>query len=186
MHPGLLPQLWCSSSTASLPAGTAHTAPSPQPATTCLPQHPSFHTQGALNVRPPALSQPPQPYRVLSRSTSWAHTVLFNPTRFFPQIDFLGESTEGNLHLHVVDDLRKGRLGVINVFGMQQLDDIYTLPLQKLKSATQVRRRGWWVEWARGVGRGTERWQTVPGCKPRAGREGVGGTNGVWGGRCWT
>ncbi|PNW73801.1 hypothetical protein CHLRE_13g573150v5 [Chlamydomonas reinhardtii] len=53
------------------------------------------------------------------------------------EIDFLGESTEGNLHLHLVDSLRKGKVGVINVFGMQQLDDIYDLPLAKLKAATQ-------------------------------------------------
>lgn len=54
------------------------------------------------------------------------------------QIDFLGESTEGNLHLQLVDSLRKGKMGVINVFGMQSLDDIYSLPLAKLKAATQV------------------------------------------------
>ncbi|GLC35595.1 hypothetical protein PLESTM_000341200 [Pleodorina starrii] len=53
------------------------------------------------------------------------------------EIDFLGESTEGDLQLHLVDSLRKGKAGVINVFGMQSLDDIYTLPLGKLKAATQ-------------------------------------------------
>lgn len=51
------------------------------------------------------------------------------------QIDFLGESTEGNLHLA---NVVKGRVGLINVFGMEQLDDIYTLPLAKLRAATQV------------------------------------------------
>jgi hypothetical protein len=53
-----------------------------------------------------------------------------------PQIDFLGESTEGNLQL--VDSLRKGHSSVINVFGMHRLDDIIKLPLAKLKAATQV------------------------------------------------
>jgi len=49
------------------------------------------------------------------------------------EIDFLGESTEGNLHL--VDSLK--RAGVVNVFGMKTLEDIYTLPVEKLKRSTQ-------------------------------------------------
>lgn len=55
------------------------------------------------------------------------------------QIDFLGESTEGDLHL--VDSAGRGSgaaQGVVNIFGMQQLEDIINVPLAKLKTATQV------------------------------------------------
>lgn len=59
-------------------------------------------------------------------------TYVMPPTL---QIDFLGESTEGDLHL--VDSLR--RAGVVNVFGMKALEDIYTIPVDKLRRSTQVR-----------------------------------------------
>ena len=62
-------------------------------------------------------------------------------------MDFLGESTEGNLH--IVDSAKQK--GVITVFGMRTLDDIYTLPLKKLKSVIQAR------ACLRGHGRGVAR-----------------------------
>lgn len=64
--------------------------------------------------------------------------------KFFPglslgpltmQVDFLGESTEGNLHL--VDDPH--RQGVVNVFGLHSLEDIINVPVAKLAAATQAR-----------------------------------------------
>ncbi|MEW5300941.1 MAG: hypothetical protein WDW36_003832 [Sanguina aurantia] len=48
-------------------------------------------------------------------------------------VDFMGESTEGNLHL--VDD--PTRAGVVNVFGLHSLEDIINVPVTKLAAATQ-------------------------------------------------
>ena len=67
-----------------------------------------------------------------------SHSCSF--PRACTQIDFLGESTTGNLHLElrqgIIKDLRSA--GVVNVLGMHTLDDIYTLPLESLKKSTQV------------------------------------------------
>lgn len=50
------------------------------------------------------------------------------------QVDFLGESTTGNLRfVH-----RVTTEGLINVLGMQQLDDIENIPYQDLKRSQQV------------------------------------------------
>ncbi|KAL6763622.1 putative cytosolic purine 5-nucleotidase [Haematococcus lacustris] len=50
------------------------------------------------------------------------------------EVDYLGESTEGNLHL--IESMKKS--GVVNVFGIKSMQDIYTLPITKLKKATQA------------------------------------------------
>ena len=52
------------------------------------------------------------------------------------QVDFLGESTTGNLRFVQ----RVTTEGLINVLGMQQLDDIETIPYTDLKRSQQVRR----------------------------------------------
>lgn len=50
------------------------------------------------------------------------------------QVDFLGESTTGNLRfVH-----RVTTEGLINVLGMQQLDDIENTPYKDLKRSQQV------------------------------------------------
>eukprot|EP00877_Chromochloris_zofingiensis_P004662 jgi/Chrzof1/14197/Cz08g29050.t1 len=49
------------------------------------------------------------------------------------QFDYLGETTEGNLHL--VQRLK--RAGMVSVFGLQQLEDIYTVAPEKLQAAAQ-------------------------------------------------
>jgi hypothetical protein len=51
------------------------------------------------------------------------------------QLDFFGETTEGNLKL--VQRLRG--LGMVNVLGLNELDDIYDIDVQSLKATTQVR-----------------------------------------------
>lgn len=54
------------------------------------------------------------------------------------RVDFLGESTEGNLH--IVEETQKPsgmKRGTIDVFGLSKLEDIYSLPVAKLQSATQ-------------------------------------------------
>lgn len=53
----------------------------------------------------------------------------------FAQIDLFGESTSGNLQ--VVESFRKA--GVVNVLRLNKLNDIYDVPLDKLRSATKVR-----------------------------------------------
>ena len=45
------------------------------------------------------------------------------------QFDYLGETTEGNLH--VVQRLQ--RAGVINIFGLNSLDAIYTADTEQLQ-----------------------------------------------------
>lgn len=53
------------------------------------------------------------------------------------QFDYLGETTEGNLHL--VQRLQ--RSGMVKVFGLNSLNDILTVPVDQLAQATQVRCR---------------------------------------------
>lgn len=56
------------------------------------------------------------------------------------QIDFLGESTGGDLLL--VQSLRKA--GMVTVFRLKTLDDMYIIPLDKVRQSTQVRcPHGW-------------------------------------------
>ena len=50
------------------------------------------------------------------------------------QIDFLGESTSGNLRL----GQRVRSEGIVNVLGLEQLDDIITIPYNVLKNSQQV------------------------------------------------
>ncbi len=50
------------------------------------------------------------------------------------QIDFLGESTTGNLRF--VQRVKSE--GIVNVLGLQQLDDIITIPYRELKRSQQV------------------------------------------------
>lgn len=50
------------------------------------------------------------------------------------QIDFLGESTSGNLRL--VQRVKSE--GIVNVLGLEQLDDIITIPYSVLKNSQQV------------------------------------------------
>lgn len=50
------------------------------------------------------------------------------------QFDYLGETTEGNLHL--VQRLQ--RSGMVQVFGLNSLNDILTVPVEDLAKATQV------------------------------------------------
>jgi len=50
------------------------------------------------------------------------------------QFDYLGETTEGNLHL--VQRLKRD--GMVNVFGLDSLEDIVTVPVSDLAAATQV------------------------------------------------
>lgn len=50
------------------------------------------------------------------------------------QFDYLGETTEGNLHL--VQRLQRD--GMVNVFGLNSLQDIVTVPVADLAAATQV------------------------------------------------
>jgi hypothetical protein len=52
------------------------------------------------------------------------------------QFDYLGETTEGNLHL--VQRLKRD--GMVNVFGLNSLEDIVTVPVADLAAATQVGR----------------------------------------------
>lgn len=49
-------------------------------------------------------------------------------------MDFLGESTSGNLHL--VGAEREGGIG--NVLGLNSVEDIIDVPVSKLRSATKV------------------------------------------------
>eukprot|EP00798_Chlamydomonas_sp_ICE-L_P002058 gene2058-18236_t len=54
------------------------------------------------------------------------------------EVDFLGESTMGSLHLeraNVVADLNKGIVGAL---GMSSLNEIIDMPIQKLKDTTQL------------------------------------------------
>ena len=53
------------------------------------------------------------------------------------QVDFLGESTSGNLRF--VQRVKSE--GIVNVLGLQQLDDIITIPYKHLKESQQVRKR---------------------------------------------
>lgn len=50
------------------------------------------------------------------------------------QVDFLGESTSGNLRL--VQRVKSE--GIVNVLGLEQLDDIVTIPYNTLKKSQQV------------------------------------------------
>lgn len=50
------------------------------------------------------------------------------------QVDFLGESTSGNLRL--VQRVKSE--GIVNVLGLEQLDEIVTIPYNVLKSSQQV------------------------------------------------
>lgn len=50
------------------------------------------------------------------------------------QVDFLGEPTTGNLHL--VE--RVSTQGLANVLGLQNMDDIFTIPFRELKEKQQV------------------------------------------------
>lgn len=50
------------------------------------------------------------------------------------QFDYLGETTEGNLHL--VQRLKRD--GMVNVFGLDSLQDIVTVPVADLAAATQA------------------------------------------------
>jgi hypothetical protein len=51
------------------------------------------------------------------------------------QFDYLGETTEGNLHLVQ----RLSRDGMVRVFGLNSREDILTVPVADLAAATQVR-----------------------------------------------
>jgi hypothetical protein len=63
---------------------------------------------------------------------------MFSPplpsSLFDLQFDYLGETTEGNLHL--VQRLKRD--GMVNVFGLNSLEDIVTVPVADLAAATQV------------------------------------------------
>ena len=50
------------------------------------------------------------------------------------QVDFLGESTSGNLRF--VQRVKSE--GIVNVLGLQQLDDIIAIPYKDLKESQQV------------------------------------------------
>ena len=50
------------------------------------------------------------------------------------QVDFLGESTSGNLRF--VQRVKSE--GIVNVLGLEQLDDIITTPYKVLKRSQQV------------------------------------------------
>ena len=50
------------------------------------------------------------------------------------QVDFLGESTSGNLRF--VQRVKSE--GIVNVLGLEQLDDIITTPYKVLKKSQQV------------------------------------------------
>jgi hypothetical protein len=54
------------------------------------------------------------------------------------QFDYLGETTEGNLHF--VQRLK--RAGVVNLFGLESLEGIVTTDLESLQGAVQVSRVG--------------------------------------------
>lgn len=54
------------------------------------------------------------------------------------EIDFLGESTTGNLRF--VQRVKSE--GIVNVLGLQQLDDIVTIPYRELKTSQQALMRG--------------------------------------------
>lgn len=69
------------------------------------------------------------------------HRVVNLDHRFFAfeeithqQVDFLGESTSGNLRLVQ----RVQSEGIVNVLGLEQLDDIVTIPYNILKTSQQV------------------------------------------------
>jgi hypothetical protein len=65
-----------------------------------------------------------------------ASALLCCPAALPPpaQFDYLGETTEGNLHL--VQRLQRD--GMVNVFGLDSLQDIVTVPVADLAAATQV------------------------------------------------
>lgn len=75
--------------------------------------------EAEVACQPPAPSTPSEPL-----------IVAFLPL----QIDFLGESTTGNLRF--VQRVRSE--GIVNVLGLQQLDDIVTIPYRELKTSQQV------------------------------------------------
>lgn len=50
------------------------------------------------------------------------------------QVDFLGESTTGNLHLVG----REQEHGIGNVLGLASVDDIVDMPVNQLRQATKV------------------------------------------------
>lgn len=50
------------------------------------------------------------------------------------EVDFLGESTSGNLRL--VQRVKSE--GIVNVLGLEQLDDIVTIPYNTLKQSQQA------------------------------------------------
>lgn len=70
-----------------------------------------------------------------NQSSMANYQCLMPLRRFMPQqIDFLGESTSGNLRL--VQRVKSE--GIVNVLGLEQLDDIVTVPYSVLKISQQV------------------------------------------------
>ncbi len=64
------------------------------------------------------------------------HTLFIPTSCRAAQFDYLGETTEGNLHL--VERLK--RAGVVGgILGLSSLEDIYSVDPKKLRAATQVR-----------------------------------------------
>ena len=72
---------------------------------------------------------------MLTLNTSKRLTGQVDGSNTLMQVDFLGESTTGNLRFVQ----RVTTEGLINVLGMQQLDDIETIPYTDLKRSQQVR-----------------------------------------------
>jgi len=75
------------------------------------------------------------PTLFMPHTTSLKHTHTHTRVRVRAQFDYLGETTEGNLHF--VQRLQ--RAGVVNLFGLTSLDDIVTTGLDSLQGAVQVR-----------------------------------------------
>lgn len=64
----------------------------------------------------------------------WQGVIFKRSAHLLLQFDYLGETTEGNLHL--VQRLQ--RSGMVQVFGLSSLNDILTVPVEDLAKATQV------------------------------------------------
>ena len=55
------------------------------------------------------------------------------------QVDFLGESTEGNLHLvRPAGEPEGAAKGIIDVLGLTQPEDVFSVPLASLRDSKQV------------------------------------------------
>jgi len=71
-----------------------------------------------------------------TKQTSHPAAILDTPL----QVDFLGESTEGNLHLVRPAGKTKGghAKGIIDVLGLTQPEDVFSMPLTSLRESQQV------------------------------------------------